>query len=351
MSSSVPYIEKKRPWEKGTARRSLAERLPLSTPLSIQIDPSSLCNFRCRFCPTGHPELLQQVGRSKGQIMSWQLYEKLVNDITAFPEKIKSLSLHKDGEPLLNKRLADMVALARTKGIAEKIVILTNAALLTRETAVSLIQAGTDVIRISVEHATSEGYKAHTQVFGDYGKIVANVRALREERDRLQSPLFISAKIIDLGLSAAELEIFSRDFGPICDEIGRTTAQGWSHSELFDFTLGTKPSVALDGHTPLKPQRITCPFPFYTLAVNANGIVSPCPDDWTLKAMVGDANKESLVDIWNGEKMRAFRIMHLRNHRKQNPACCNCGCVIGTPEDTDLDAALERLIPIYEGGK
>ena len=349
MNAPIPYLEKNRPWEKSGARRNLAERLPLSAPLSIQIDPSSLCNFRCQFCPTGHPELLQQVGRGKGQVMTWALYEKLVNDIAAFPQRLKTLSLHKDGEPLLNKRLPDMVKLARDKNIADKIVILTNASLLTRETALALIQAGTDVVRISVEHVTSAGYKERTQVFGNYDRIVANVRALREERDRLQASLFICAKVIDLGFSAEELEIFARDFGPVCDEVGRTTAQGWSHSELFDFTLGTKPAVALDGQTPLKPQRIACPFPFYTLAVNANGIVSPCPDDWTLKAQVGDANVETLTDIWNGEKMRAFRLLHLRGDRRQNPACCNCGCVAGVPEDTDLDAAIGRLAPLYEG--
>ena len=349
-TEAVPYLGKNRPWEKEQPRSPLAARLPLDTPFSIQIDPSSLCNFRCRFCPTGHPELLQSVGRGKGQLMAWSLYERLIDGIAEFPRPLKTLSLHKDGEPLLNPRLADMVSLAKKRAAAGKIITLTNASLLTRERSIGLIESGLDVIRISVEQVSDEGYRLQTGTFGDYGRVVDNVRALREERDRRGSPLFIAAKLIDLGLAPPELEAFARDFAPHCDEIGRTTAQGWSHSDLFDFTLGTRPAVSLDGRTALKPGRVACPFPFYMLAVNASGVVSPCTDDWTHKAAVGDANSESLRAIWDGPRLRSFRLMHLSGNRGRNAACGPCHCVQGIPEDSDLDADRERLAGIFEGG-
>ena len=347
MSAPVPFVEKDRPYEKDRPRVRLAEHLPLSVPFSVQIDPSNLCNFRCPFCPTGHPDLLSQVGRGRGQLLDFGLFERLIAEIRTFPRPLKTLALHKDGEPLLHPRLPEMAALARDAGVAERIVLLTNGALLTREKSSALLRAGLDVIRISVEHVHDAGYRERTQTFSDYERIVANVRALREERDRLGSRLYIAAKIIDLGLSEAEQQAFARDFGPLCDEIGRTTAQGWSYSELFDFTLGTRPEVSLDGRTPLRPRRIVCPFPFYTLAVNANGLVSPCSDDWAMKAIVGDANTESLVDIWNGPRLAAFRRMHIEGRRSENAACRNCHCVQGAPEDCDLDGERDRLARIF----
>jgi len=351
MSEAVPYHNKKRPWEKDRPRCRLAESLPLDTPFSIQIDPSNLCNFRCRFCPTGHPDLLRQVGRSKGQLMSWSLYEKLISELAAFPQPLKTLSLHKDGEPLINPHIAEMVSLARKRNIAEKIIILTNASLLTRELSIALIRAGLDVIRISVEHVSADGYLKFTQVYDDYDKIVRNVQMLREERDRLQSPLFISAKLIDFGLSSAKLDIFARDFSSSCDEISRTTAQGWSLTEIFDFTLGNNPTVSLDGQTPLNPKRIACPFPLYMMAVNANGLVSPCPDDWSHKAVIGDSHAETLQEIWNGPRLREFRLMHLEGKRGQNAACAKCHCIQGIPEDSDLDAHLAQLTNLFAGAK
>lgn len=351
MKKTVPYLKKTRPWEKDRPRCQLAQNLPLTTPFSIQIDPSNLCNFRCLFCPTGHPHLLRQIGRSKGQLMSWSLYEKLISEIAEFPQPLKTLSLHKDGEPLINPRITEMVLLAREKNIAEKIVILTNASLLTRELSRDLIRAGLDVIRISVEHISSDGYRKFTQVYDDYDTIVRNVEMLREERDRLQSPLFISAKIIDFGLTSDELEIFNRDFASTCDEITRTTAQGWSLSEIFDFTMGSNPTTALDGQTPLNSKRIACPFPFYTMAINANGLISPCPDDWSHKAAIGDSNAQTLQEIWNGPRLREFRMMHLKGKRGQNPACAKCHCIQGIPQDSDLDGHLEQLTDLFAGAK
>lgn len=347
LTTAVPFIEKARPYEKDRPRVRLAEKLPLDMPFSIQIDPSNLCNFKCRFCPTGHPDLIRQVGRARGQLMAWELYEKLIRELGDFPARLKTLSLHKDGEPLVNPRVVDMVELARARQVADRVVLLTNAALLDREMAIGLIEAGLDVIRISVEHVTREGYREITRKFSDYDKIVRNVAALREEAERRGSQLFIIAKLIDLGLSDAELDIFNRDFSTSCHEIGRTTAQGWSLSELFDFTLGTNPQVSLDGQTPLRKGRVACPFPFYTLAVNADGTVSPCPDDWSHKAAVGNANVETLQEIWQGARMHAFRMMHLRGERTRNEACRNCHCVQGVADDSDLDADRQRLLEIF----
>jgi radical SAM protein with 4Fe4S-binding SPASM domain len=349
MNLVVPFIQKARPYEKDRPRVLLAEKLPLDMPFSIQIDPSNLCNFKCRFCPTGHPSLIKQVGRSRGQMMTWELYEKLISEIGAFPAPLKILSLHKDGEPLVNPRIVDMVGLARRRQVADRVAILTNAALLSREMSIGLIEAGLDVIRISVEHVTREGYREVTGKFSDYEKIVRNVAALREETDSRGSNLYIVAKLIDLGLTEEELAIFDRDFSASCHEIGRTTVQGWSMSEIYDFTLGTNPQVALDGKTVLKSRRIVCPYPFYTLAVNADGTVSPCSDDWSHKAAIGDANNETLQEIWNGRRMHDFRMMHLMSERYRNDACRNCHCVQGVAEDSDLDADRERLAALLGG--
>ena len=34
-------------------RVALQEVIPLETPFLLYVDPSSACNFRCQFCPTG----------------------------------------------------------------------------------------------------------------------------------------------------------------------------------------------------------------------------------------------------------------------------------------------------------
>ena len=86
--------------------------LPLDTPLSLLIDPSNICNFQCKFCPTGDKELLKSVNRPKG-MMEYDLFCKIVDDIAGFNKKIRKIDIYKDGEPFLNKDVCRMIKYGR----------------------------------------------------------------------------------------------------------------------------------------------------------------------------------------------------------------------------------------------
>jgi radical SAM protein with 4Fe4S-binding SPASM domain len=317
--------------------------VPLATPLTLLIDPANACNFKCVFCPTGSPELLASVDRPRG-IMKMPLFAKIIDDLAGFPEPVKSILLYKDGEPLLNKTLPSMVHLAKTRGVAKSVSTTTNGALLTRARAVQLIEAGLDYVRISVEHVTDEGYRKITQTYGDYAEIRANVAGLFAERERRKSPLKIHAKIVDVGLSAEQKKTFMDDFRPISDMTTIDTLMGWSNTGAADMMLGTNPDKAIDSTTPLKRDRMVCPSPFKTMAINFNGEVSVCCVDWSHETVVGDVSKENLVAVWTGEPMRQFRLTHLRGERRTLNACAKCQYVQGYNVESDLDDVAPRLI-------
>ena len=106
--------------------------------------------------------------------------------------------------------------------------------------------------------------------------------------------------------------------------------------------------MGADNISPLKPSRLVCPEPFTTLAVNFNGLVSICCVDWNMKSVIGDATKNSLVEIWNGNQLKKFRIMHLNGLRRKIKVCSNCQVIHGTPLESDLDDISKSLIEIYE---
>ena len=325
------------------SRTLLRDVMLLATPMSVMIDPANGCNFRCVFCPTANPDLLASVGRPIG-VMKYPLFTKIIDDMTAFERPVQSLLLYKDGEPLVNRRLADMVRYAKKKGVADEISITTNAALLSRERAVELIEAELDNLRVSVEHVHDEGYRKITQTFDDYQAIIANVTALFEEKNRRGSPLKVHAKIVNVALTPEELLTFKSDFEPISDSVTVETLMGWSNTEDMDCLLGTEPTTGVDGHTGLKTDRKVCPSPFKTLAVNFDGRVSLCCVDWSMGTVVGDAAKEHLVDIWNGEALRQFRLTHLKGQRDSIPACNGCQYIQGMSAESDLDDIADDLI-------
>ena len=41
-------------------RTPLETVIPLQTPYVVFVDPASACNFNCKFCPTGHRDLIQK---------------------------------------------------------------------------------------------------------------------------------------------------------------------------------------------------------------------------------------------------------------------------------------------------
>jgi MoaA/NifB/PqqE/SkfB family radical SAM enzyme len=329
--------------------RPLHATLPLPLPETMHIDPANVCNFRCRFCPTADPELLRTVDRPKG-IMEYDLFAKTIGELQSLVERHRArlalLHLYKDGEPLLNRRFADMAALAKRAGVAEVVSTTTNGSLLTEERALEILASGLDQLRVSVVQVSDEGYRDLTQTFGDYEKVKRNVGFLFAERRRRRSPLRIIAKTNDSGLSPEEKRRFAADFAPISDMLMVDSMIGWSLSEVKDFTLGIQVDTGMDGVSPLRDRRV-CPEPFSRLAVNFDGQVSVCCVDWSYGTIVGDLRRETLGEVWNGEKLRQFRITHLTGRRETIAVCAHCQYVLGEPPDRDLDAQAERLLPVY----
>lgn len=319
-------------------RANLNEVIPLETPFSVTIEPCNICNFSCEFCPTGDKNLIESVNRQSA-VMSFQLFTKIVDDISCFPNKLKKVFFHKDGEPLLNKNLPKMIEYAKKHNISEEYWLTTNGSLLNEKTSLELIDSGLDLIRISVEAVSNEGYKKISKVDFNYDKLVENIKFLYDNRKQCR----IYVKILDTGLTEEEKNKFVNDFKSISTDITIDLLSGWSNSEVKDFTLGTKPKLNSDKEKFIVKE--VCPYPFYNLVVNSDGTVCNCCCDWSHNTIIGDAKKQSLMEIWNGQEMFDFRKMHLKKQRNKNKACRSCYAIKTLPDNIDdyAEEILERL--------
>ena len=73
-------------------RTPLQDVIPLQTPFVLFVDPASACNFLCSFCPTGHRDMIDETGRFQG-VMKLDVFEKIIDDLSSFPDPIKVLRL------------------------------------------------------------------------------------------------------------------------------------------------------------------------------------------------------------------------------------------------------------------
>lgn len=322
-------------------RVPLQDVIPLDAPLAVFVDPSSACNFRCTFCPTGHRDLISSTGRFQGA-MSLDVFTKVIDDLGAFGTPIKLLRLYKDGEPFLNKKLAEMVAYAKKSGHIERVDTITNGSLLTPERLAPVLAAGIDRISISIDGMTREQYKEVTGYDLDFDELVRNIQWLYENKGTCE----VAVKIIDDIVTEEEKNRFFSIFEDKCDFIStENLIPSWPEFDIVErsgFIMSGKETF----HLPLKPKEV-CTFIFYSMAINADGKVSACLMDWSRKLVIGDVRTQSVKEIWHSEAMNALRYQHLSGKASQNSVCGQCGELYYTQMD-NIDSHREGLLPKFE---
>lgn len=319
-------------------RINLGEAAPLKVPFSVQIDICSACNLKCNFCFHSDLDAIQRAGVHFG-MMSYDLFTKIIEDMKQCwgEKKIKKLRLFKVGEPLLNPDICRMVQYAKEADVAEFIEITTNGTLLGEEMNQGLIDAGLDILNISVNGINENQYEevcGCSMNFDDFRNAIAHFY-----RNKRNCKVFI--KYSDIGYSQEEKERFYQLFGNICDEIFVETisANVWQ-----DTNIG---SHVVDAHKGTYGQdlekKLVCPFLFTTMVIDDRGIAHLCCVDWKTEYILGDLKQESIGDIWTGEKLKEYQTAHLRGKKDSISLCINCESLSANTTD-NIDDYAESIL-------
>jgi radical SAM protein with 4Fe4S-binding SPASM domain len=314
-------------------RDKLSDVIPLDTPYGLYLEPTNHCNFECSFCPTGNIDVLNKINRPLGT-MKWEQFTEIVRQLKQFPRPLRRINLYRDGEPLINKKFSFMVRELKQSGVTNAVWTKTNGLLLTPKLNEELVTCGLDMIGISIKHVNENGYKKVTNRDIDFYAFVSNIRDLFTKKNDTVSQLKIYISIADTGLSEDEIQTFYEVFEPISDYCAVEHLHGWSMSGIKDFTLGLE-QQSFDG-IPLIP-KIVCPWPFHTFAINFQGTVLACNEDFAYNCVLGNVNNENIIDIWNGKPFFEFRKMLLEGRRIENKSCGNCSYLLCLPDNIDIE--------------
>jgi MoaA/NifB/PqqE/SkfB family radical SAM enzyme len=326
----------------GGQRIRLVDSLPLKTPYLIEIFPSYLCNFKCKYCIHSIP--LKERGYISDKIhMDFVMYKRCIDDISKFPEKLKVLRFAGMGEPLLHPDIVGMVAYAKYKNIADKIEILTNGSLLTHKLSDALIKAGLTRLYVSLQGLSSERYLEVSGIKLDFDKFVDNIRYYYESKGDLK----IHIKIIDYTLKDdKEKAQFYQIFSGICDTIGIELASPIypyvDYNKVLEKNNDTKTQFGLCLNN-IK----TCPQPFFRLHIIPDFNVIPCYS-MEYPEIIGNCANDSIVDIWKGGNLKKFRLGMLKEGVCFNKICNKCKIIKCRIFQEDiLDNDVERLKGLY----
>jgi radical SAM protein with 4Fe4S-binding SPASM domain len=312
-------------------RIDLALASPLPAPLTVYIEPTNVCNFGCQMCPETLPDYAERAGYY--QAMEWLTYTDVIADIKELGG-VKSLKFYFEGEPLLNKRLPEMISYAKAQGIAERLELTTNGSLLTAPVSRALVQSGLDYVQVSIYSVLETD---HTRITGQRRFLPELIRdrvhALVQAREEAGTGKpFIHAKL--MWDSEEGRRAFEHQYSEVADEISVQATHNW----MGDVQYQT-PLVNI-GEAPVNQKQV-CPFPFYMLTVKANGDVSVCCVDWSGKLVLGNVMQQSLKQMWEGERMKQIRLAHLSGKRDSLFACRDCDALFTSPDNLDSLTAKE----------
>lgn len=314
----------------GMERTKLKDAIPLRTPYAVYVFPTNLCNFRCSYC--AHSADLKELEKTyglKAESMTLETFQRAVDSMKRFPDRLKVLNLSGQGEPLLNSFIADMVRYAREADVAERIEIITNASVLTHEMSDALIEAGLDCMRISLQGMSDAMYEKTCGRSIHTAELFANIAYFYTHKKQCQ----VYVKIMDVTLEPGDDERFYRTFDAISDRMYIEQCK-----PVYDGVESTKDmGVDTDRYGRTHDKKQVCPLPFYMLGILPDGTISPCETIYVPKVL-GNVWSDELPEVWQGEKMRNFQQMQLDRRRTEHPKCARC-CApddVSHPDD-DLD--------------
>lgn len=325
-------------------RRKLYEMLPLETPLSVHVCPSTYCNFKCHYCVHSVSNESFLENGIKKQFMDMKVFETLIEQLKGFQQKLKLLNFAYLGEPLLNEHIGEMVKMAKEADVAERVEIVTNASMLTRDLSRKLVDAGLNRLRISIQGISEKEYFDISRYRIQYEKLLDEIRYIYEISRNTDTKIYI--KTVDAVLDTEEKkDQFAEMFGGICDNLNiESLIPITDKCDISD--LKTEFNTGYFGNG--VQETAICSEVFYTMVVLPDGGVIPCCTMGKAPVQFENICKKSITDIWNSEELNGLRKKMLTCGYKSFETCKGCGVPLyQTSKEDYLDQFAEELLKKY----
>ncbi|MBI4674699.1 MAG: radical SAM protein [Chloroflexi bacterium] len=321
---------------------------PLTQLNKLYIEPTDLCNIECRTCMRNTWN--EPMGR-----MRRETFEHIVQAVAALEHK-PAVMFAGIGEPTFHAHIVEMIQ--RVQALGCFVEITTNGTTLTAPRARQFIDAGLDVLWVSLDGATPESY-ADVRLGAELPQVLANLErfnsmrkgghfarpeigiafvALKHNIAELPEVIALGKRLGATRFSVSNVLPYSHDmraeilYGRALKDIAYLSSQWLPRLSLpkmdlqgdaraaFLAALESGCSVNFAGNR-LSGANDSCTFiESGALAVGWDGNVSPCPpllhnqitylkhrERRLRKHSFGNVNARPLLDIWNDSAYLAYR--------------------------------------------
>jgi radical SAM protein with 4Fe4S-binding SPASM domain len=262
--------------------------------ISLTIETTNICNFRCVYCPQSDPDNHFVNGKGTMSLDEFKLLlDNILQDFTP-----RFVSLHRDGEPLVNPRLEEYIGYARSRGL--KVGISSNCSLLRPERVERLIDAGLAFVK--TDFCADQDVYERLRTGGKWGQVFDGIVRLLTEARKKHIPFQMTMTDISTDrLPPDRADVQMGKLRSLFAEFGENVIVMPVH---FHNALGESAESMGGG----RGKRYTlCHHPWVHITVDFRGNVVPCCRDLRSEYICGNLLKEPMRDIWNNRRFQTLR--------------------------------------------
>lgn len=271
-------------------------------PPCVQIEPTSICNFRCVMCYQADKTFSS---KSKGFMghMNIDLFKKCIDEVEG---KVEAITFASRGEPTLSKNFNEMINYSNGKFLGLK--INTNASMLNEKMIHLLLSSDIQTIVFSIDSKDKDSYEK-IRINGDFEKTIKNLELFNNIRDKHYKREDKIVRISGVKINDSQnVEEMKKKWGNIADIIAFTNYTPWESS--YDNEINDISSACSELWT--------------RMFIWWDGKANPCDYDYKSYLSKWNLKDKKISEIWNSDEYNNLRSKHLNNQRKLIEPCNRC---------------------------
>lgn len=275
----------------------------------VQIELTNICNSNCATCPI--PSM-----KRERKFMDFSLFKKIIDDLSNM-NYTGNISPFLNGESLLVPNVLDYFRYIRSKVPKATITLYSNGSKLDNFTDSILNEDLLDDLVISFDGGTKEVYE-NVRKGMSFDKVSSNVHKFISRRNKLgKKRLRVIISMVVTKLNYHTRMDLKKEFND-ADEVNFHKCFNYAGQHGGDSEYPKNKIISF-----LTKQNF-CQRLNLAITILVDGRVALCCFDYEGKEIIGDIKNNSIMDVWNGEKLNR-KIDDLKHRRFENlPLCSRC---------------------------
>ena len=271
-------------------------------PPYLQIEPSSICNYRCVFCFETDNFFTRKSNGFMGH-MNIDTFQRVIDQAEG---NVEFISLASRGEPLLCPDIDVMLTYTRDKFLNLK--LNTNASLLDERKAHSILQSGIKTLVFSAD-AAEEPLYSQLRVNGKLENVLANIERFQNIRLTQYPDSKIITRVSGVKFDdRQDFDSMQARWGQLADQVAFVNYNPWENVYNKDLSVVSAPCSDL----------------WRRMFVWWDGKVNPCDVDYRSTLSIGNFTGNELPNFWRSSSYESLREAHTTSKRYDVYPCNRC---------------------------